>query len=394
MRLFVLCLLLGAATAEAPFSGYPASGWRPQGAQFRLPTEYGAPLVQQQKNFEVTKERVDLAAQIVETTAETTTEQVLNNEYLPPTTTEQPTADPINVQGLPEGQFRDFQKQTKSRFSVNGQLRISPNKFQFSRQEQAQPAQTYGAPEQYDSDSDDQNLQSTQTNSNENPAAQQPWQLPLFPQNGQLRTNPSRNFQFGRQEQAQPQQTYGAPDNDDDVSDNANLPEEQYQDFQKTSGAKQATQPQPPIFALSGQLRAFPSNGNFQFGRQTQAQPSQTYGIPDKDNGNSDKEDLPEEPEPTNVPSSDNDDEDDNLGEQTPNDDGRTVVAIANSLSGQYYVLGPDSNLQRVMYATSQSEDDRRNMGFTAQLRYSQVEPIRGPVYAYNEQGQLVRIYK
>lgn len=43
---------------------------------------------------------------------------------------------------------------------------------------------------------------------------------------------------------------------------------------------------------------------------------------------------------------------------------------------------------------TSQTEDDRRNNGFTAQLRYSPVEPIKDPVYGYNEQGQLVRIYK
>lgn len=376
MRLFVLCLFLGAVTAEAPFAGYAPSGWRPQGAQFRLPTEYGAPIVEQKEDVQITKEKVAFAAQVVESTVETTTEQILSNEYLPPTTTEQPELDPIRVQGLPESQFRDFQKQTQPSISVNGQLRLSPSRnIQFGRQQQAQPVRTYGAPEQDDNNSDIQNI----------PETHQDRQLPLFPQNGQLRANPAKNVQFSRQEQPQPAQTYGVPDQDD-----SNLPEEQYQDAQQSFGANQA--PQQPFIALSGQLRAFPIN-NFKFGRQEQAQPTQTYGAPaDKDGEESSNEDLPEDPEPTEVPISDNDEAGDQ-DEQTPND-GRMVIAVANSFAGQYYVLGPDNNLQRVMYATSQSDDDRRNKGFTAQLRYSQVEPIRGPVYAYNEQGQLVRIYK
>nr|XP_019548268.2 RNA polymerase II degradation factor 1-like [Aedes albopictus]XP_029713365.1 RNA polymerase II degradation factor 1-like [Aedes albopictus] len=378
MKLFVLCLFLGAVAAEAPFAGYAPSGWRPQGAQFRLPTEYGAPVVEQKQEVEVTKEKVAFAAQVVETSVETTTEQLLSNEYLPPaTTTEQPELDPIRVQGLPQSQFRDFQKQPQPSFAVNGQLRVSPSSnFKFGRQEQAQPAAAYGVPEQDANDSDAQDLPENQ---------QIPQQLPLFPQNGRLRATQNQNFQFGRQEQAQPAQTYGVPDQHDNDSNN---PEEQYPDPRQASGANQA--PQQPIFAFNGQLRAFPAN-QFKFGRQEQAQPTQTYGTPgDKDAEESGSEDLPEEPEPTDAPSSDSD----NSVNQDPNGDGRTVIAVANSFAGQYYVLGPDNNLQRVMYATSQSDDDRRNMGFTAQLRYSQVEPIRGPVYAYNEQGQLVRIYK
>lgn len=79
MKLFLLCLFLGAVSAEAPFAGYPASGWRPQGTQFRLPTEYGTPLVQEKVEVEISKEEIVKAA----------TEDSLNNEYLPPTTTDQ-----------------------------------------------------------------------------------------------------------------------------------------------------------------------------------------------------------------------------------------------------------------------------------------------------------------
>lgn len=78
--------------------------------------------------------------------------------------------------------------------------------------------------------------------------------------------------------------------------------------------------------------------------------------------------------------------------EDTTTDD--PVIAIANAgTNGQYYILGKDNTLQRVVYSTTQTEDDRTHDGFTAQLRYEPVEPIRDPVYAFDAQGQLVRIY-
>lgn len=179
------------------------------------------------------------------------------------------------------------------------------------------------------------------------------------------------------------------------------MPDNKLNDFQR-SNTQQGSQPnsnkrvkplpqqrqlqqQQPIFPISAQLRALAAN-NFQISRQEQEYPSDSYGVPAKN----DDDGLPEDPQPTDLPASDDEDE---QNQQVPND-GRTVITVSNAFSGQYYVLGPDNNLQRVMFSTSQSDEDRRNMGFTAQLRYSPVEPIRGPVYAYNEQGQLVRIYK
>lgn len=69
-----------------------------------------------------------------------------------------------------------------------------------------------------------------------------------------------------------------------------------------------------------------------------------------------------------------------------------TVIAVANA-SGQYYILGKDNTLQRVVYETVRNEDDDKHNGFTARLRYSPVEPIRDPIYGYDDQGHLVRIY-
>lgn len=90
-----------------------------------------------------------------------------------------------------------------------------------------------------------------------------------------------------------------------------------------------------------------------------------------------------------------NDDTDDGNESNDPN-----VIAIANASGqynsgkdGQYYILGKDSTLQRVVYRTSQTEEDNINNGFTAHLRYTLVPPITDPIYGYDEEGHLVRLY-
>lgn len=49
------------------------------------------------------------------------------------------------------------------------------------------------------------------------------------------------------------------------------------------------------------------------------------------------------------------------------------IVAISNAgvddQIGQYYILTRDNTLQRVVFMTSQTEEDRLSHGFSAQLR-------------------------
>lgn len=105
--------------------------------------------------------------------------------------------------------------------------------------------------------------------------------------------------------------------------------------------------------------------------------PNNQYGPPEQ-NAN-----------PTELPEENFDD-----STETEEIEGGAAVAVANSINnGQYYILGEDNTLQRVVYMTSQTETDRRNKGFTARLQYAPVEPIRDPIYAYDALGQLVRIY-
>lgn len=78
---------MAVSLGEAPFAGYPASGWKPQGAAFNLPSEYGPPPAQQEQKeesaeVEITQERLEYAGQL----GETTTFASPSNEYLPANT--------------------------------------------------------------------------------------------------------------------------------------------------------------------------------------------------------------------------------------------------------------------------------------------------------------------
>ncbi|XP_023026735.2 uncharacterized protein [Leptinotarsa decemlineata] len=48
---------------------------------------------------------------------------------------------------------------------------------------------------------------------------------------------------------------------------------------------------------------------------------------------------------------------------------------------GVYFIYHPSGLLQRIIYTTN---DDRRNMAYTASFKYENVEPITGPVYTYD----------
>ncbi|XP_065202758.1 uncharacterized protein LOC135833068 [Planococcus citri] len=77
--------------------------------------------------------------------------------------------------------------------------------------------------------------------------------------------------------------------------------------------------------------------------------------------------------------------------------------------NGLYYVLLPDGRLQKVSYTTmpitetveklrqvgniAVSEVEKKSNGYVANVKYQDVEPINGPIYAY-QNAPLVRIYK
>lgn len=130
--------------------------------------------------------------------------------------------------------------------------------------------------------------------------------------------------------------------------------------------------------------------------------PPQEYGPPKAAQPETTEFPQRNEPEqPQSIPNNNNNDYDESSEESDENDEPSIVVSNAESHAkiqqsqyGQYYILLPDNSLQKVRYATGQSDEDRQINGYSAQLRYSPVEPIKDPVYGYDEQGKLVRLFK
>lgn len=76
------------------------------------------------------------------------------------------------------------------------------------------------------------------------------------------------------------------------------------------------------------------------------------------------------------------------------NNQGNILEPSKNGEAGQYYILLPDNSLQKVKYSTVQTEEDRQNNGFSAQLKYYPVEAIKDPVFGHDSQGKLTRLFK
>ncbi|KAG5862308.1 hypothetical protein JTB14_008894 [Gonioctena quinquepunctata] len=62
-------------------------------------------------------------------------------------------------------------------------------------------------------------------------------------------------------------------------------------------------------------------------------------------------------------------------------DDTQQNEALTNEDRGVYYIYHPSGLLQRVNFATN---DDVKNMEFSARLQYENVEPITEPIFTYD----------
>ncbi|KAJ8982273.1 hypothetical protein NQ317_007246 [Molorchus minor] len=64
------------------------------------------------------------------------------------------------------------------------------------------------------------------------------------------------------------------------------------------------------------------------------------------------------------------------------------VETLTKREQGVYYIYHPDGLLQRVVYKT---RDDEKNMAFNAQLKYENVQPIKGPIFTYDPKTLVFR---
>lgn len=55
---------------------------------------------------------------------------------------------------------------------------------------------------------------------------------------------------------------------------------------------------------------------------------------------------------------------------------------------GLYYIYHPDGHLQKVVFSSK-----KKGKSVTAQVKYEDVEPIRGPIFTYSPQDLVLRPY-
>lgn len=139
---------------------------------------------------------------------------------------------------------------------------------------------------------------------------------------------------------------------------------------------------------------------NGQLIKETTTNVEQTYGLPlpplnnvPQVEGNTSKE--IEEEEIDEQESNQEDTEDKSVIALANANNWRNILQPSkNGEAGQYYILLPDNSLQKVKYSTIQTEEDRQNNGFSAQLKYYPVEAIKDPVFGHDSQGKLTRLFK
>ncbi|XP_023011778.2 uncharacterized protein [Leptinotarsa decemlineata] len=105
--------------------------------------------------------------------------------------------------------------------------------------------------------------------------------------------------------------------------------------------------------------------------------PSQEYGPPQEETTTASDLDSTT----TEIPITTTSNPDLDTEELGSGDDDQKNEALTNEERGFYYIYHPSGLLQRVNFATN---DDVKNMAFSARLKYENVEPIRGPVFTYD----------
>ncbi|XP_053997674.1 uncharacterized protein LOC128886636 [Hylaeus anthracinus] len=183
--------------------------------------------------------------------------------------------------------------------------------------------------------------------------------------------------------QRAPQQQYGAPTAPQQQYGAPAAPQQQY-------GAPAAPQQQYGAPAAPQQQYGAPAAPQQQYGAPTA--PQQQYGapaVPQQQYG------APQEATTTEVPNSTEVDEATTVASVTESES--EPVNSVNELededvdelpqqSGEYYIALPDGRLQRVQYVSRQNLEA---MKYFAKIRAENVEPLRGPIYAYSPLQKL-----
>lgn len=162
-----------------------------------------------------------------------------------------------------------------------------------------------------------------------------------------------------------------------------------YSEFSKYQRNRQQPYLLSPSFAPTFRM----TNG--QLNEVTTQNIGQAYGLPPVNNMPQDDLNKEDEEEIDQEESIEQDTENTSvIALANANNQGNILQSSKNGEAGQYYILLPDNTLQKVKYSTIQTEEDRRNNGFSAKLKYYPVEAIKDPVFGHDSQGKLTRLFK
>ncbi|KAL6264723.1 hypothetical protein P5V15_004821 [Pogonomyrmex californicus] len=209
-----------------------------------------------------------------------------------------------------------------------------------------------------------------------------------YPASGWKPEGPAFNLPQKQQQNGAPQQQYGAPNTPQQQYGAPNSPQQQY-------GAPNAPQQQYAAPNAPQQQYAAPNAPQQQY--RTPNAPQQQYGAPSAPQeqygaptGPQQEYGAPEESTTTEISNSTEEEEISTVRGITESES--EPVNAVNELededvdtkqpqqSGEYYVALPDGRLQRVRYISRQ---DVEAMKYFAKIRAENVEPLRGPIYAY-----------
>ncbi|XP_029164522.1 uncharacterized protein LOC114935789 [Nylanderia fulva] len=185
-----------------------------------------------------------------------------------------------------------------------------------------------------------------------------------YPASGWKPAGPTFNLPQRQPQQQQygapdaPQQQYGAPDASRKQYEAPSAPRQQYET--PDAPQKQYEGPSAPR-----QQYGAPTDPRREYGKPEESTTTETSSTTEEEEVSTVQGITESESEPVNAV---NELEDEDVDEKQPQQ------------SGEYYVALPDGRLQRVRYISRQNVEA---MKYFAKIRAENVEPLRGPIYAY-----------
>ncbi|XP_066591812.1 uncharacterized protein [Prorops nasuta] len=279
----------------------------------------------------------------------------IQQQYGAPETPQQQYGPPQKQYGAPEQQYGAPQQQYGAPEQQYGAPAAPQQQYRkpVAQKQTAAPQQQYGAPEQQ-------------------------YGAPATPQQQNRKPAPQRQIAAPQQQYGAPEQQYGAP-------------AATQQQYRRPTSQRQVAAPQQQYGAPAAPQQQYgaPQNQYEQSTPQRQiAVPQQQYGAPNLATTTEipSSTEFDEETTAASASSTEAEFEPVNSVNELDDQEAGNAEQRQNQQTGEYYVALPDGRLQKVSYVSRQ---DVEAMKYFAKVQAENVEPLRGPIYAYSPLQKL-----